>query len=262
MAFAAAATYACAASAPGDEGRAAADEGARATLAAGTRPRLHRGVGALIEAEAARRWVDAYVARHPGELRSIYFGRDAFEAAVRRPGAEGVSMRLAINDEGNVTFALVPLDHDGKRLPAAEVSTGGGSFFVVDSGLICPPSCPSDENARARLHRGVGAPIASEAAQRWVDAYRTRHPTGLHSVFYGRDVLEALLDRPGCEGVSIERALDDEGREALVLLPRGRDGGALPRDAAGGGRGEGEAGAPYTVDSGVTCPPTCPSDEG
>jgi hypothetical protein len=257
----AAAAYACAAPGSSDEGRGPA-EGGQATVAAAARPALHRGVGALIPAEAALRWVGAYAARHPdGEVRSIYFGRDAFAAAVRWPGAEGLSLQFALNDEGKATLALVPLDRDGKRLPDGAASRSeGGSFAVVDNGVTCPPLCAGEADAHASLHRGVGAPIAGAVALRWTRAYRAQHPEGLHSVFYGREVLEALLARPGCEGVSIERGLDDEGREVLVLVPRGASGEALPREGAGSEQVAGE-GLPYAVDNGLACPPVCSTED-
>lgn len=225
---------------------------------------LHRGVGEIIAGEVALRWAARHIERHPDDLRSVYFGRDALESLLHRPGAEGVSIQLAINDAGESTFVLVPLDREGARLPddmsIAAMTNDAAGFFALDEGLICPPTCPKDESAAAALHRGVGSPISGASALRWTQAHQHRHPDGLRSVFFGRDALEGLLDRSGCEGLSIQRALDDAGTERLVLFSLDAEGDYLPgEDALDGASRDGEA-APSGVDNGIVCPPVCAKD--
>ncbi|HEU4408843.1 MAG TPA: hypothetical protein VFS43_26515 [Polyangiaceae bacterium] len=250
---------------PGDEVRPVEvrAEAARASAPPGA---FHRGVGAVISGDDALRWARRWVERHPEGTRSVYFGREAFEAVLRRAGAEGVSMQLAINDAGDTTLVLVPLDREGQRLPddmsLATMTNDDDSFFAVDSGLVCPTNCPDTppadgESDAAPLHRGVGAPIPGATARRWARAYQRRHPGGLRSVFFGRDVLERVLAQPGCEGVSIHRAIDDAGGELLALFPLDSEARHLPGEAASDAAGEA---GPLAFDNAVTCPPCCPSE--
>ncbi|HEU4536368.1 MAG TPA: hypothetical protein VFS00_19725, partial [Polyangiaceae bacterium] len=130
--------YACARPGPsGDEGR-PVEVRAEAARAGAPPAAFHRGVGAVISGDDALRWVGRWVERHPEGLRSIYFGREAFEAVLRRAGAEGVSMQLAINDAGDAALVLVPLDREGLRLPddmsLATMTHDDDGFFAVDHG--------------------------------------------------------------------------------------------------------------------------------
>jgi hypothetical protein len=238
------------------------EEGGAPEAALAVAKPFRRGVGAPIAGDDARRWVGAYQARFPAEVRSHFYGRDALEALLRRPGAEGVSIQRALDDEGRPVLVLVPLDGEGRRLPddastAAMVNSATG-FFVVDNGVTCPPICGTEDTAGSPFQRDVGEAIPGSTALRWVRAYTTRHPGEVRSHFYGRDVLEALLARPGGEGVSIQRALDDEGRSILVLVPLDERGRPLPGDGARGDEGEGDF---FAVDNGLQCPPTCSTEE-
>ncbi|UQA59855.1 hypothetical protein [Polyangium aurulentum] len=228
---------------------------------------FHRAVGAAIPSEITLQWVEAYQRRHPSEVRSHFFGRDVLELLLSLPDCEGISLQRGLNDAGEAVLVLVPLDREGRRLPgdasldAAHSATG---FFSVDAGMVCPPFCPKDEPSDASLlNRTVGAPISGTTALRWVDAYQKRYPREVRSHFFGRDAFEALLSRPGCEGVSMQRAIDDKDRQTLVLVPLDRKGELLPDDealTAGFVDQEPEAGF-FTVDTGMTCPPSCPNPE-
>jgi hypothetical protein len=140
------------------------------------------------------------------------------------------------------------------------MTNDAAGFFALDDGVPCPPDCPKDENAASALHRGVGAPISGASALRWTQAYQHRHLDGLRSVFFGRDVLEGLLDRPGCEGLSIQRAIDDAGVERLVLFSLDAGGDYLPGEGALDGASRGDETAPSGVDNGIVCPPVCGKD--
>jgi hypothetical protein len=260
------AAQACAKPSPPDDESRLTEAAAQATHVAAPHAALHRGVGAVVPGQDALRWAERHARRHPDELRSVFFGRDAFELAVRRDGAEGVSIQLALNDAGAPTLVLVPLDRGGARLPDEEaraaITNDPTGFFVVDDGQKCPPDCPPDnENAVTLLHRGIGAPIASATAERWTRAYQRLHPGGLRSVFFGREVLERLLEQPGCEGVSIQRAIDDRDRETFALMPLDHNGAYLPGEDSLGGALRGNEATPFAVDDGDPCPNNCPPEE-
>ncbi|MFD2514937.1 hypothetical protein ACFSRY_13755 [Pontibacter locisalis] len=93
-----------------------------------------------------------------------------------------------------------------------------------------------------------GAPIALDQAASWTANYRRNAAAGENGVvikghFYGKDILQKILDQPGCMGIRIYHARDGRGQRQLVLV---------------GANAEGEDMVEGTVaDSGKLCPPDC-----
>ncbi len=59
----------------------------------------------------------------------------------------------------------------------------------------------------------------------WTKNYRTSAPEGATlGYFFGRSVIEAILDQPGCEGIRIYNAIDSEGVKQLILTGVNEDG--------------------------------------
>ena len=172
---------------------------------------FHRAVGAAIPSEITLQWVEAYQRQYPSEVRSHFFGRDVLELLLSLPDCEGISLQRGLNDAGEAVLVLVPLDREGRRLPGDAslnaVTNSATGFFSVDSSILCPPNCPKELSDASLLNRTVGAPISASTALRWVDAYQKRNLGEVRSHFFGRDAFEALLSRPGCEGVSMQRAI-------------------------------------------------------
>jgi hypothetical protein len=111
----------------------------------------------------------------------------------------------------------------------------------------------------------VGAAITRAEAKDWIDKYDNEHRKDkgkdTKSVFYGRDLIERILNqRKDVTGISFFLASKNNpwaGKDTiqLVLVGALEDGTLLwPDDAAGKDGGGGVAG-----DNGMICPPTCPT---
>lgn len=64
-----------------------------------------------------------------------------------------------------------------------------------------------------------GAPIALTQAADWTANYRATITSGeTKAHFFGRDILEKILQQEGCMGIRIYYAQDDEGAKQIVLV--------------------------------------------
>lgn len=97
-----------------------------------------------------------------------------------------------------------------------------------------------------------GRPITLDQAKRWTKRYQDENKDAVKAHFYGCEHLQALLDEPGCKGIRIYYAVDDEGRKKLVLVGAKADqNNILPKD-------EGKDPQHQILDEGRDCPPACP----
>ncbi len=93
---------------------------------------------------------------------------------------------------------------------------------------------------------GEGEPIDLAQAAKWTANYRSGN-TGsdgdtVKAHFYGREVLQQLLDQPGCMGIRIYYAHDEKGQKQLVLI---------------GANEEGDDMEELIIDGSHICPPDC-----
>ncbi|WP_299824001.1 hypothetical protein [uncultured Pontibacter sp.] len=104
----------------------------------------------------------------------------------------------------------------------------------------------------AKFDGTEGAPIDRALAAEWTANYRRAEAEGAENTvikahFYGREILQRLLDQEGCMGIRIYYARDEKGQKQLVLV------GA---DAAGNDVED------LVVDSSKICPPDCSTGGG
>ncbi|MER2998436.1 hypothetical protein [Pontibacter populi] len=95
-----------------------------------------------------------------------------------------------------------------------------------------------------------GSAIELEQAAAWTANYRKEaiaDPNGMvtKAHFYGREILQKLLDQEGCMGIRMYYARDEKGQKQLVLV---------------GADAEGNDMEDIVVDNSKICPPDC--DEG
>ncbi|MFD2247106.1 hypothetical protein [Pontibacter ruber] len=100
----------------------------------------------------------------------------------------------------------------------------------------------------ANFNGSEGAPIELAQAASWTRNYRSKAVAGAEGVvvkahFFGRDILQQILDQPGCMGIRMYYARDEKGQKQLILI------GA---DANGKDMQEGTV-----ADGSVVCPPDC-----
>lgn len=70
----------------------------------------------------------------------------------------------------------------------------------------------------------VGEDIGHEEGYRMVSAYREANPEAVPGYFIGRNILEKVLNQPGCIGITFRKALNEAGEEHLVYTGVDADG--------------------------------------
>ena len=83
---------------------------------------------------------------------------------------------------------------------------------------------------------GEGAALTKE--------YRLRNPAAIKARFFGKDILNQILDQEGCMGIRIYFGQDEDGNKQLVLV--------------GGDSDENDM-LDLVVDTSVPCPNLCSS---
>jgi hypothetical protein len=92
-----------------------------------------------------------------------------------------------------------------------------------------------------------GAAIELAQAVSWTTNYRTKAEPGVEGVvikahFFGREILQKLLEQEGCMGIRMYYARDERGQKQLVLV---------------GADAEGNDIESMVVDGSKICPPDC-----
>ena len=107
----------------------------------------------------------------------------------------------------------------------------------------------------------IGSKVSKTEAEKWIKKYdderRKDKMKDTKSVFYGKDVLQEIINTPGASGVSFFLSLKHSSHagkevENLVLVPTKEDGTLIWEEAGGK-----DARSP-AYDDGAVCPPTCP----
>lgn len=94
-----------------------------------------------------------------------------------------------------------------------------------------------------------GALITLKQATEFTANHRNTMATGdIISHYFGRKVLQQLLDQPGCMGIRIYHGRDLNGNKNLVLI--------------GADTNENDMTSGVVADNSVICPPYCPPKNG
>ncbi len=73
------------------------------------------------------------------------------------------------------------------------------------------------EIQKARLNYAeVGEPISHELAEKLIKDYNDLNPESSVCFNVGRNIIEDILAQPGCSGLRIYKAINEEGMETLV----------------------------------------------
>lgn len=98
-----------------------------------------------------------------------------------------------------------------------------------------------------------GAPIERDIAANWTRNYREKaEPDPVQGVvikghFFGREILQKILDQDGCMGIRMYYARDEKGQQQLILVGATAEG----EDMTGG----------TIADKSRFCPPDCVKSE-
>jgi hypothetical protein len=102
-----------------------------------------------------------------------------------------------------------------------------------------------------------GDPIDLATAQNWTAHYRaTTNPDDIQAHFFGSEILRQLLDEPGCVGIRMYYAIDDDGSKKLLLVGVDSHGENLLPAA----NGKLDGGGNIIVDYSYPCPDYCPGN--
>jgi len=99
-----------------------------------------------------------------------------------------------------------------------------------------------------------GGPIDSAKAKHWMKKWEEKHPDGIRAYFFGKDLIEKIVNHPEAVGMRVYFGIGDEDKTQLVLIAAREDGTNIWPDD--GKDGSGSSGG--TVgDNGMACPPYC-----
>lgn len=91
-----------------------------------------------------------------------------------------------------------------------------------------------------------GEEFPLSTAAEWTANYRRENPNGVKAHFFGHVIIERILAQSGCVGIRCYYALDENGKQQLIIV--GVD--SNENDLYGG----------VIAERSVTCPPRCPTN--
>jgi len=98
-----------------------------------------------------------------------------------------------------------------------------------------------------------GGRIDLVKAREWAQNHRNTNPAALRSHYFGREILDQILQQRGCTGIRLFYALDD--KQARQLLIAGVDAQGNTQLPASPGITPGDF---SILDFSFPCPPVCP----
>lgn len=63
-----------------------------------------------------------------------------------------------------------------------------------------------------------GGPIEVATAAGWTANYRAEHPDEIKGYFFGKNILQQIINQPGCMGIRVYFGQDTAGIPKLVLV--------------------------------------------
>lgn len=70
----------------------------------------------------------------------------------------------------------------------------------------------------------VGEDIGLADGQKMINAFREANPEATQGYYIGRDIIEQILNQPGCVGINFRKCLTELNEEHLVYTGVGEDG--------------------------------------
>jgi len=62
-----------------------------------------------------------------------------------------------------------------------------------------------------------------DEAAKWTANYRAANPQGVKAHFFGKNILQDILNQPGCMGIRVYYALDDDGKQQMIMVGANAD---------------------------------------
>lgn len=107
----------------------------------------------------------------------------------------------------------------------------------------------------------IGKRINEPDADKWVDAYKRKHPKGPWGFLFGKELLENMLNDDDCDGLWFFLGQDDDATEPhkktrMVIYKADADGKIMKKSGMGSLGAKEKEDDPG--DEGSVCPPECP----
>ncbi|MGB3181601.1 MAG: hypothetical protein WBB45_09440 [Cyclobacteriaceae bacterium] len=111
----------------------------------------------------------------------------------------------------------------------------------------------------------IGEMINPGKANKWTKDWKEKHADGTESVFFGKENIQTLLATPGATGIRIHFAINDEGKETLILIPADKNGNNIILSGKGNRSNKNnltdlsdvEDASASILNGGAGCPPKC-----
>src|SRR6267154_3970598 len=72
-----------------------------------------------------------------------------------------------------------------------------------------------------------GDPLSLMKAKQWAAHYRDKNPGSTQAHFFGLEIIKQILAEPGCVGIRMYYAIDDNGRKQILLVGASANGDNL-----------------------------------
>ncbi len=69
-----------------------------------------------------------------------------------------------------------------------------------------------------------GGPIDQGVAKKWMKKYEDRHTGAPHAYFFGKDLIQKIIDHPEAVGMHVYFAYGEEDNKQVVLIGTREDG--------------------------------------
>lgn len=73
----------------------------------------------------------------------------------------------------------------------------------------------------------IGEEIGFELGSKLTKKYQSAHPQDVHSYIIGRNIIDQILDQPGCVGIQFYNAYNETGEKTLVYVGLDENGKSL-----------------------------------
>jgi hypothetical protein len=83
-----------------------------------------------------------------------------------------------------------------------------------------------------------------DTAAEWTANYRNANPGAVKAHFFGREIIQRILDQDGCVGIRCYYALDENGVQQMIMVGADKD----ENDLYNG----------IIAEKAIKCPPYCP----
>jgi hypothetical protein len=102
---------------------------------------LNKGVGGSITTAQAKKWIQNYKDKNPGDIECYFYGSDIINEILNQNGCVGLRILFALDDAGTKQMILVGGKENGNNIWPSSSKDSTPDGIVGDNGWPCPPGC-------------------------------------------------------------------------------------------------------------------------